>query len=132
MTDFSTIVSFGLPETQVDDLIEATRVTRFRAAKWIVYGVNTSRLGGLVALWSGEVDITPVLVPDLSFDALDAALLIVENEGASASNLLWLHGKQLGGALPSGTRSALLGRTFAAERFEALLQHLSSDPTGPR
>jgi hypothetical protein len=108
MQTISAIVCFGIPEPQVDDLIEATRDTTFQSARWLVFGSDMCRLGGLSAHWQGQVSVTIVHMPQADADTQDAALLILDNEGVSVSNCIWLQHEDPQCQLPAVKRATRL------------------------
>jgi len=108
MQKVSAIVCFGLAEPRVDDLIEATRDTPFQSARWVVFGSDMGRLGALAAHWQGQVEIIVVHIPGTNPTTLDAAFLILETEGVSASTCIWLQSADRQCPLPAFARAARL------------------------
>lgn len=120
------IVCFGLPEPQVDDLIEAARGTPFQSARWIVFGRDMPRLGGLAAQWQDVVEVTIALMPEASADMQDAALLILEDEGVSVSSCYWLQREDPNCPLPAIARAARLASSCAPHDALYLLRRLAT------
>jgi hypothetical protein len=119
------IVCFGIPEPRIDDLIDATRGTPYAHLRWIVFGSNMSRLGGLCAQWEGSVDLVIVLLTDAVADFHDAALLILENENVSVDESVWLQSEDPNCPLPEFACALRVGASLAPEDFPKLLRQLS-------
>lgn len=92
MNQISTIVCFGVPESQVDMLIEATLGTSAEPRRWVVFGLDINLLGALDQQWSKTVNLTLVLLPGTSERELEAALAILSNEEVSPSECIWVRG----------------------------------------
>lgn len=107
MSRISAIVCFGLPESQVDMLIEATMGTASEPVRWVVFGVNMSLLGALDSQWGKAIDLVPVMLPGTGEDIQDAALTILEHEGVLLSECVWVQGTDVSGAAPAGMLATL-------------------------
>ena len=130
MNEVSAIVCFGIAEPQVDDLIEATRGTILESARWLVFGSDMGRLAGLAAHWQGQVEVVIVHMPEADADAQDAALLILENEGVSMSDCVWLQCEDPQCPLPAGARAARLGSGEPHDSLSLLRRLATIDVTG--
>ncbi len=119
------IICFGIPETQIDDLIDATRGTPYAHLRWIVFGRNISRLGGLCAQWEDSVDLVIVLLPDAGADVQDAALLILDNENVSVDESVWLQIEEPSCPLPEFACALRVEASLAPRDFPMLLRQLS-------
>lgn len=119
------IVCSGIPEPQIDDLIDATRGTPYAHLRWIVFGSNMSRLGGLSAQWEGSVDLVIVLLTDAVADFHDAALLILESENVSLDESVWLQSEAPNRPLPEFACALRVEASLAPLDFPRLLRQLS-------
>ena len=102
MNRISAIVCFGLPESQVDMLIEATMGTTFEPARWVVFGVDMNLLGALDTQWGKAIDLVLAMLPGTSEDLQDAALTILEHEGVMLSESVWVCGPDVPCSAPEG------------------------------
>ena len=102
MNRISAIVCFGVPEPQVDMLIEATMGTPSEPARWVVFGVDMYLLGALDTQWGKAIDLVLAMLPGTSEDLQDAALTILEREGVLSSESVWVRGPDVPGSAPEG------------------------------
>lgn len=120
------IVCYRIPEPQIDDLIDATRGTPYAHLRWIVFGSNMARLGGLCAQWEGSVDVVPVLLAtDAGANFQDAALLILDSENVLVDESLWLQSEEPNCALSEFACALRVEASFAPRDFPKLLRQLS-------
>lgn len=102
MNWISAIVCFGLPESQVDMLIEATMGTPSEPGRWVVFGVDMHLLGALDKQWGKAIDLVLALLPGTSEEFQDAALTILEHEGVLPSESVWVRGPDVPASAPQG------------------------------
>lgn len=110
MNRIAAIVCFGVPEAQVDMLIEATMSTPSEPGRWVVFGSDMHLLGALDKQWTKSIDLVLVMLPGTSADLQDAALTILEHEGVRLAETVWVHGPNVTCSVPDG-----LLATFDAE-----------------
>lgn len=80
MTPIAAIAVFGVPEREVDALIEDITCAVAAAARWLVFGTDDS--------------------------VLDTALFLLEHEGLERESVVWLHGTAVLPEPPTGFRAA--------------------------
>ena len=102
MIRLSAIVCFGVPESQVDQVIEAAMGTAFEPGRWVVFGVDMHLLAALDTPWGKAIDLVLAMLPGTSEDIQDAALTILEHEGVVFPESVWIHGANVPGSAPDG------------------------------
>ncbi len=102
MKQIAAIVCFGVPERQVDLLIEAVMGTAAEPGRWVVFGVDMNLLGALDAQWGKAIDLILACLPELDDDFQDAALTILESEGVVPSETVWVRGADVSFSAPEG------------------------------
>ena len=102
MTPIAAIAVFGVPEREVDALIEDITRTVAAPARWVVFGTDMNLLGALVHQWRPLTNLVPVLLPGTDGTVLDAALFLLELEGLEQRSVVWLHGTAVVPEPPSG------------------------------
>ena len=102
MIRISAIACFGVPESQVDLLIEAAMGTAFEPARWVVFGADMHLLGALDTQWGKAIDLVLTMLPGTSEDSQDAALTILEHEGVMLYESVWIRGPDVPGPAPAG------------------------------
>jgi hypothetical protein len=120
----SAIVCVGVPETAVDALLELACSTAALPCHWFVFGTDVGRLGGLAAAWDTTIELTIVRLPTPVVDVMDAALLILENEGISPDQCVWLQSSNVNGPLPELARASLVGLNSSPESMYGVLLRL--------
>jgi hypothetical protein len=120
--DFSAVICFGVPEDQVDQLIEAAHAAPKQPSIWFVVGSNMNRLSGLAAHWGHVTEVVVVLSPSFDEQAVDAVLLVLENEKTEPSDCLWLQGHDVALASLPGIRTKRLSRSLNATEVAAILR----------
>ena len=130
MNRISAIVCFGLPESQVDMLIEATMGTTFEPARWVVFGVDMNLLGALDLQWGKVIDLVLAMLPGTSEELQAAALTILENEGVLPAESVWVRGPDV---LPSAPQRMLAAFDAKGSGVKDLVVALGSfvDGRGP-
>jgi len=98
----SAIACFGVPESQVDLLIEAAMGTAFEPARWVVFGADMNLLAALDTQWGKAIDLVLAMLPGTSEDIQEAALTILEHEGVEFSESVWIRGANVPGSAPDG------------------------------
>jgi hypothetical protein len=98
----SAIVCFGVPESQVDMLIEATMGTPCEPARWVVFGFDMNLLGALDTQWGKAIELVLAMLPGTSEALQDAALTILEHEGVLLSESVWVRGSDVPCTAPDG------------------------------
>ena len=98
----SAIVCFGVPESQVDQLIEASMGTAAEPGRWVVFGADMHLLAALDTQWSRAIDLVLAMLPGTSEDIQEAALTILEHEGVEFSESVWIRGANVPGSAPDG------------------------------
>jgi hypothetical protein len=106
MTPIAAIVVFGVPEREVDALIEDITCTVAAPARWVLFGTDMNLLGALVHYWRHLTNLVPVLVPGTDGTVLDMALFLLEREGLERESVVWLHGTAVVPEPPPGFRAA--------------------------
>lgn len=107
MTPIAAIAVFGVPEREVDALIEDITRTVAAPARWVVFGTDMNLLGALVHQWRPLTNLVPVLLPGTDATVLDAALFLLELEGLEQKSVVWLHGTAVVPEPPPGFRAAI-------------------------
>lgn len=107
MTPIAAIAVFGVPEREVDALIEDITRTVAAPARWVVFGTDMNLLGALVHQWRHLTNLVPVLLPGTDATVLDAALFLLELEGLEQKSVVWLHGTAVVPEPPPGFRAAI-------------------------
>lgn len=106
MTPIAAIIVFGVPEREVDALIEDITCTVAAPARWVVFGTDMNLLGALVHQWRHLTNLIPVLLPGTDGTVLDMALFLLEHEGLERESVVWLHGTAVVPEPPPGFRAA--------------------------
>ena len=106
MTPIAAIAVFGVPEREVDALIEDIACTVAVPARWLVFGIDMNLRGALVHHWEHLTNLVPVLLPGTDDSVLDTALFLFEHEGLERESVVWLHGAAVLPEPPSGFRAA--------------------------
>jgi hypothetical protein len=91
VSKYSAIVTFGVLESCVDQIIQLIHGGVAEPARWFVFGSDAQLLNGLDQGWSEHLDLTLVLMPGDKSSMLDAATAILENEGQTLEECAWLH-----------------------------------------
>ena len=107
MTPIAAIAVFGVPEREVDALIEDITRTVAAPARWVVFGTDMNLLGALVHQWRPLTNLVPVLLPGTDATVLDAALFLLELEGLEQKSVVWLHGTAVVPEPPPGFRAVI-------------------------
>ena len=107
MTPIAAIAVFGVPEREVDALIEDITRTVAAPARWVVFGTDMNLLGALVHQWRRLTNLVPVLLPGTDGTVLEAALFLLELEGLEQKSVVWLHGTAVVPEPPAGFRAAI-------------------------
>jgi hypothetical protein len=121
MAAIPAIACFGVPERQVDLLIDAIVGTLAEPKRWFVFGQDANLLGALDQHWRTSLDLVLARMPGTGPDVHDALLLILENEGVQPEQCVWLLGPQV--SCPS-TDYALASLIVADQPLEALVSRL--------
>ena len=95
MAAISAIACFGVPERQVDLLIDAMVGTPAEPTRWFVFGQDANLLGALDQHWRSSLELVLARMPGSGPDVHDAVLLILENEGVQPEQCVWLLGPQV-------------------------------------
>ncbi len=106
MTPIAAIAVFGVPEREVDALIENINCTVAAPAQWLVFGTDMNLLGALDHHWQPLTNLVPVLLPGTDDSVLDTALFLLEHEGLERESVVWLHGTAVLPEPPTGFRAA--------------------------
>jgi hypothetical protein len=75
-------VAFGVPESTVDRLIQATHESNGGINRWVVFGSDANALGALDKIWQGCVEVNLVMMP-----AIDEAFVPCIEDILEAENL---------------------------------------------
>ena len=102
MIRIAAIVCFGVPESQVDQLIEGVMGTAFEPGRWVVFGADMHLLAALDTQWGKAIDLVLAMLPGTSEDIQDAALTILEHEGVVFPESVWIRGANVPGSAPEG------------------------------
>ena len=105
MNPITAIAAFGMPEQQVDALIESIISTVAEPVRWVVFGTDMNLLAALDRQWSGSVELVLACLPAANETMIEAAQMILENEGLDPSVVAWLHGDALPCEPPMGFRA---------------------------
>jgi hypothetical protein len=128
MRNVDAVVCFGVPETDVDALLELASARAGMPQRWLVFGTDMHRLGGLAATWETTIELTIVLLPTPIGDAQDAALLILENEGVVPDECVWLQSCRVNGPLPELKRASSVSLNSSPESMYSVLLQLLERP----
>ena len=125
MTPIAAIAVFGVPEREVDALIEDVTRTVAAPDRWVVFGTDMNLLGALVHQWRHLTNLVPVLLPGTDGTVLDAALFLLELEGLEQKSVVWLHGMEVASEPPPGFRAAIrVSRNAIDLEGQALVKRL--------
>lgn len=92
MQKLTAIVCFGLPEQQVDILMEGLTTTSAEPRKWIVFGCDADLLAALIKLWGETTELIAVIIPASTEGLEEAALTILQSEQVALSEVVWVLG----------------------------------------
>ncbi|MDP9994550.1 hypothetical protein J2W28_004920 [Variovorax boronicumulans] len=92
MKKLTAVVCFGLPEQQVDILMEGLTTTLAEPRKWIVFGSDANLLAALKKLWGETIELIAVIVPASTEGLEEAALSILQSEQVALSEAVWVLG----------------------------------------
>ena len=83
MASLHVAVTCGVPEACVDQLVEAFQSGSPTIDKWLVCGTDAHALGALDKIWgdSGNVEVIPVMLPELDESLIPSIFDILEAEG---------------------------------------------------
>jgi hypothetical protein len=112
---------FGVPEQEVDALIEAFAGTHAEPGRWVVFGTDANLLGALDRQWHNAVDLVLVLVPRTDIVVMDVALTLLAHERLEPAAVVWLQGAELALDPPSGFRAAFRIPRGAVEQVPHLI-----------
>ena len=107
MNAVAAVATFGVPERDVDSLIEALLDARVGPARWLVFGMDMALLGALDLQWRDVCEVVIGRMPSTDLAARDAVLTIIENEGLSVDSVIWLHGRDAKCNPPVGVLAAI-------------------------
>lgn len=87
------VVSFGLPEHTVDDLLQGVAEAGLPRGRWLVAGQNMHLLGALNVHWSQAMEVVLIHAPHAGLSMREVMLDIAAAEGCDdTEQLIWLHG----------------------------------------
>ena len=92
MKKLTAVVCFGLPEQQVDILMEGLTGTSSEPEKWIVFGCDANLLAALDKQWGETTELIAVFSPGSTEGLEEAALAILQNEQIALSEAAWVLG----------------------------------------
>jgi hypothetical protein len=92
MKKLTAVVCFGLPEQQVDILMEGLIGTSSEPKKWIVFGCDVNLLAALNKQWGEAAELIAVIIPASTEGLEEAALAILESEQIALSETVWVLG----------------------------------------
>jgi hypothetical protein len=124
MSPIAAMAVYGVPEREVDALIEAFAGTPAEPVRWVVFGTDANLLGALDRQWRDAVDLVLVLVPRTDIVVMDAAPTLLARERLEPEAVVWLHGAELALDPPSGFRATLRIPRGAVEHVPHLLLEL--------
>ena len=124
MSPIAAIAVYGVPEREVDSLIEAFAGTPAEPGRWVVFGTDANLLGALDRQWRDAVDLVLVLVPRTDLVVMDVALTLLAHERLEPAAVVWLHGAELALDPPSGFRAAFSVSPGAMEHVHNLAMGL--------
>ena len=107
MNPITAIAAFGVPEQQVDALIESIMSTVAEPARWMVFGTDVDLLAALDRQWCGAVDLVLAGMPTADRTTIEAAQVILASEGLDPNMVAWLHGDAVPCDPPTGFRATL-------------------------
>jgi hypothetical protein len=107
MSSIPVISTYGVPEREVDALIEAFLGSPVQPVRWMVFGTEASLLWALDSHWGKIVDLVVVLMPNTEIEMVDVAISVMASEQVELGATVWLHGAELPIDPPSGFRAAL-------------------------
>ena len=107
MNPITAIAAFGVPEQQVDALIESIMSTVAEPARWMVFGTDVDLLAALDRQWCGAVDLVLAGMPTADGTTIEAAQVILASEGLDPNMVAWLHGDAVLCDPPTGFRATL-------------------------
>ena len=122
MNSITTIAVFGVPEQQVDALIESIAATVTGPARWVVFGTDMDLLAALDRQWRGAVDLVLACLPAADEMMMEAAQMILANERLDPNMVAWLQGDAVPCDPPMGFRTTLrVGRPGSEPIRDALV-----------
>ena len=130
MNPLAAIVAFGVPEQQVDALIEGITGTVAEPVRWVVFGADMDLLGSLDRQWRGAVDLVLAHLPRADATTMDAAMAILSHEQLQPNSVAWLHGAAVPCEPPPGFRTALrVARTEIESTRSVLMERSRRSPS---
>lgn len=99
------IVCFGLPEQQVDILIEGLTGTSSEPIRWLVFGCDANLLRALYKLWGETTELIAVIIPTSIEGLEEAALTILQSEQIALSEAVWVLGPAVAWLGPDDARA---------------------------
>ena len=102
MSKVKAIVAFGVPERDVDSLMEAIVGTPEAPAKWVVLGNDVALLGALDKQWGHQTDLVIGHMPTTNMHVRDAVLDILAHERIELASVVWLQRNGSPGDPPRG------------------------------
>lgn len=121
MSAIAAIAIYGVPEREVDALIEVIEGTPAEPLRWVVFGTDANLLGALDRQWRDTVDLVLVLMPRTDIEMMNLALDVLANERLEPATVVWLHGAELAPDPPSGFRASLRIPREAVEHAPGLI-----------
>lgn len=128
MNPITAIAAFGVPEQQVDALIESIMSTVAEPARWMVFGTDVDLLAALDRQWCGAVDLVLACMPAADGTTMEAAQLILASEGLDPNMVAWLHGYAVPCDPPTGFRTTLRVERAGIEPIRDALVALTGQP----
>jgi hypothetical protein len=122
---WGTVVTFGVPERCVDEMIEHLHGSRAEPGRWLIFGHDMALLGAIHEHWNNAIDITIALLPATDAMLVEVAVDIATHERVTLDRCAWVHGSGVVGAPPlglglvieaRGKDAAALAAELAAER----------------
>jgi len=92
MKKLTAIICFGLPEQQVDILMEGITGTSSEPKKWIVFGCDANLLAALNKQWGEISKLIAVIIPASTEGLEEVALAILQSEQIALSEAVWVMG----------------------------------------
>jgi hypothetical protein len=127
---WAAVVTFGVPERCVDEMIERLHGGFAEPGRWLVFGHDMALLGAIHEHWNDTIDITIALLPATDAMLVDVAVDIATHERVTPDRCAWVHGAGVVGAPPRGFGLVIEARGKDARTLAQELK-AAGEPTSP-
>lgn len=83
-------VFFGLPESEVDAVLEGLLDVGCVPRRCLVFGTRMDLLGALCRQWDGQIETVVAMLPFFDAEMVEPALMIATREGFLPERSVWV------------------------------------------